>query len=155
MSSNLLPHCPTCGSILINPPQLIIDPDQGLIIDGDKTAHLSRKEMSIFNLLYKNRPRTITHEFIYDSLYFHTDKIPSDKAFSTFICVIRKKTKGMPSFMIRTEWGRGWSLRTFFNEKDTNNVTDGERIDLIKQAFLYALDQVDEAIIYIRDRQNK
>ena len=101
-------------------------------------VHFTPREFGILELLTLRRNTILTKEIMLDHLYGGMDE-PDIKIIDVFICKIRSKLAkaGMPN-LIRTVWGRGYSIKPNENEDTVNNPVSPQPARSIK-ALAYRL----------------
>lgn len=100
--------CPLCGSEF-DLSGVVLIPERGLVMRGDKIALLTGREMALFQKIVDEAPRVLSQVRMLEHLYQLEQNEPELKIIDVFICKIRKKLKPL-GLSIATHWGQGYSI---------------------------------------------
>lgn len=101
--------CPTCGHA-IETPDLILGPEQGLIIHQGKVVKLTKREWALFEVLYQSRLRVVSKDNIMEHIYGNERDDPDWLVVSAFIFRLRPKLARV-GIVIECVRNEGYMLR--------------------------------------------
>jgi DNA-binding response OmpR family regulator len=82
--------CPICGHA-IETPDLILSPEQHLIVHRKKVARLTGREWALFDVLYQSRRRVVPKDTIMQRIYASDNEDPDWAVVSQFLFRLRPK----------------------------------------------------------------
>jgi two-component system cell cycle response regulator CtrA len=94
---------------LIQTGDLVLNLDMRRASVGGQVLHLTGKEYQMLELLSLRKGVTLTKEMFLNHLYGGMDE-PELKIIDVFICKLRKKLAAAGVDIVRTIWGRGYTL---------------------------------------------
>jgi DNA-binding response OmpR family regulator len=100
--------CPTCGQVMPQRPELVVDLDTNTASRDGMVVRLSRTEAELARCLVDAKRRTLSREQLLSKLYGYSEE-PTYPTIDQFILKIRRKLKPL-GVAIVNHWGRGWSL---------------------------------------------
>lgn len=87
---------------------------------GEKPVHMTTTEMRMLYLLVEHLGRIISKGVFMEDLYPNPDEQPEEKILDVMMCKVRKRLMAeCGRNIIRTAWGRGYSIPVQLSEGDT------------------------------------
>lgn len=100
--------CPLCGSPFL-PDDVVLVPENRMVIRNGDQAHLAPKEWEVFFKLHSAKGRVISKQALLDYLYQLENDEPFANIISVFVCRIRTALKPL-GIKITSYKGHGYAL---------------------------------------------